>query len=89
MRRFDITEPQGASTKIKTAQKANLIFVSAGREGILVIDAVSNDIILKHAATEFINTLEVTSDGNYLVTSLNNKVTIMSFQDRKSLKMVS
>ncbi|KAL4496723.1 hypothetical protein ABPG73_011689 [Tetrahymena malaccensis] len=89
VQKFDITNPDGAYTKIKTAKKANLVFASAGQEGILVIDSHTNYGLARINFNDYINTLEVTSDGNFVFLSLNNTVSIASFESRSSLQILS
>ncbi|EAR87378.2 calpain family cysteine protease (macronuclear) [Tetrahymena thermophila SB210] len=87
--RFDITNNDGAFTKIKTAKNSNLVFASAGLEGILIIDTKTNQDIARINLYSYINTLEVTSDGQFLFLSLNNTLSVASFESRSSLKILS
>ncbi|KAL4496724.1 hypothetical protein ABPG73_011690 [Tetrahymena malaccensis] len=87
--RFDISNPDGAYTKIKTAKNANLIFASAGLEGILIVDAKTNKDFARFDFKLYINTLEVTSDGNFIFLSFNNTVSVASFFSRSSIQILS
>ncbi|KAL4453885.1 hypothetical protein ABPG74_003768 [Tetrahymena malaccensis] len=87
--KYDITDPQGASTKIKVAQQANLIFISAGYQGVIVIDGKTNKIIFQQNADEFLFTLETTSDGEYIMMSHQAKFSIFKFVNRSSFQLMS
>ncbi|KAL4496722.1 hypothetical protein ABPG73_011688 [Tetrahymena malaccensis] len=57
-------------------------------EGILVINALNNQLVLRQTFNQYVNTLEVTKDGNYVFTNLNSQLTIMSFESRTSLQIL-
>ncbi|KAL4497770.1 hypothetical protein ABPG72_000525 [Tetrahymena utriculariae] len=87
--RYDILDQQGASTKIKVAQKANLVFVSAGGEGVIVLDGQTNQIIFQMKAKEFLFSIEATSDGEYVMFSYDSQFSVFQFVNRTSLKLLS
>ncbi len=45
IKNYKIEDPQGSSTTIKIASKANLVFISAGFAGIYVIECQNNNLI--------------------------------------------
>lgn len=47
LKKHDISDTQGASTKVKVASIANLVFVSVGYAGLIVLDGVTNEIIFQ------------------------------------------
>ncbi|KAL4494078.1 hypothetical protein ABPG72_016034 [Tetrahymena utriculariae] len=57
-------------------------------EGIIVINALNNKLVIKQTLNQYINTLDVTQDGNYVFTSLNSSLTIISFESRTQLQII-
>ncbi|EAR96669.2 calpain family cysteine protease (macronuclear) [Tetrahymena thermophila SB210] len=87
--KYDIIDQQGATTKIKVAEKANLVFVSAGGQGVIVLDGLSNEIIFQMKAKEFLFSIEATSDGEYVMFSYESQFSVFQFQNRRSLILLS
>ncbi|KAL4482593.1 hypothetical protein ABPG72_005836 [Tetrahymena utriculariae] len=63
---YDIVDPLSIITDIKVASKANLVFFSAGFEGISILNGSNNQLIFSLKSKEFLYALETTSDGNVI-----------------------
>ncbi|KAL4431800.1 hypothetical protein ABPG74_015240 [Tetrahymena malaccensis] len=88
--KYDIKDPQSEFTDIKVAEKANLVFVSAGLEGIYVLDSLTNQIIFNQTSySEFLYTIQATSDGEYVIFSKQNQFSLFKFSNRSSLQLLS
>ncbi|EAR84025.2 calpain family cysteine protease, putative (macronuclear) [Tetrahymena thermophila SB210] len=90
IQKFDIQDPQSQFTKIKVAEKSNQAFVSAGYEGLLVIDNLTKQVIFTQKSwPEYLFAVEVTSDGEYVMFSQQNQFSIFKFQNSSSLILIS
>ncbi|EAR84027.2 calpain family cysteine protease (macronuclear) [Tetrahymena thermophila SB210] len=88
--KYDIKDPQSAFTDIKVAEKANLVFISAGFEGIYVFDGLNNQLIFNQSSqTEYLYTIQATSDGEYVMFSKQNQFSLFKFTTRSQLQLLS
>ncbi|KAL4460453.1 hypothetical protein ABPG74_000204 [Tetrahymena malaccensis] len=89
LKKHDIQDQEGASTKIKVAEKANLVFVSAGGEGIIVLDGSTNEIIFRMPTKEFLFCIEATTDGEFVMFSYQQQFSVFKFENRSRLILLS
>ncbi|KAL4430307.1 hypothetical protein ABPG74_019466 [Tetrahymena malaccensis] len=88
--KYDIKDPQSAFTDIKVAEKANLVFISAGFEGMYVLDSSTNQLIFnKTSQFYFLHTIQATSDGEYVMFQQQNQFSVFKFITRSSLQLLS
>ncbi|EGR32546.1 hypothetical protein IMG5_078340 [Ichthyophthirius multifiliis] len=79
VKEHQISQYQAASTRVKIGKNSNLVFVSCGYGGIMIIDQTTNQLIYNQPSSEFLHSLEVTSDGQYIYMSYQQKFSVFKF----------
>ncbi|KAL4468106.1 hypothetical protein ABPG73_002399 [Tetrahymena malaccensis] len=82
MRTIDFTDKNGIGTNFKIAWQANLIFVSLGERGCMVLDGYNYTQIYEYKSDQFLSAIGVTSDARYVFLSKNNSIAMFEFANR-------
>ncbi|EAR93428.2 two component regulator propeller family protein (macronuclear) [Tetrahymena thermophila SB210] len=87
---FDVQAINGTSNRIKIAQQSGTAIAALGNAGIMIIDNKFNKYIHQSPDNSYIQTVQITKDGSYVILGMINQVGIFQLsQSDFSMKMIS